>query len=132
MRDELNFHRDEFDGRNRCKSISPWKSHPSKIRCQLECNHTHEHIGDGWLWTDDDVLAAKQLRRLSMKMTAVRAVGLILFVGVFFLIVDVRSESPVVPSPLVYYLIGFGSMFFLFCAAYILDGIKHRIEKTTK
>lgn len=132
MRDELNFHRDAFDGRNRCKSYSPWKSHHHKIQCQLEQDHVNDHNGNGWSWTDNDVMAARQLKILSIKMTVVRAVGLFLFLGVLFLISDVRSSDGIVPPFLAYYLIGFGIMFFLFAAAYVLDGIRHKIKKTTK
>lgn len=55
MRDDLNFHRDELDGRNQCPSEFQTRLPNGRYpRCHLEIDHTLDHCDQSYMWTDDE------------------------------------------------------------------------------
>lgn len=97
--EDLDFHRPELDGRNQCESqadvVFPNGKRP---RCIGEKDHTLDHAGDGFYWTEEEAF-----KPINFKIDkALKWIDIILWVWVsvmviyaaYRMIVDADSAVP--------------------------------------
>lgn len=124
---ELNFKIPQNDGRNRCRSISPWSRGDELIRCQLEINHSLDHASAGMTWTDEQ--ERKVVKTLRHKWTGylVRSIGLVMWVLSYW-VIKIYSEHNIPLGLLLVTLITFASVF-ICCAGWVISDVHEEVRK---
>lgn len=97
--EELDFHRPELDGRNQCESqadvVFPNGKRP---RCIGEKDHTLDHAGDGFYWTEEEAFKpatwhVKNELKYFMALFWVILGGSTLY-AIYQIVTDVTSDVP--------------------------------------
>lgn len=122
--EELTWYRDELGGEYQCPSHLPFTMpNGKKPRCRLAVDHTMEHGGDGFIWTDEEEekLPSKFSKILKVLQKIFFAIIALSVVYAFYKIVtDLNSEPPIW-----WYVLSYGSAVLLL----VISGLRNRVKR---
>lgn len=127
--EELDFYREELDGRNQCESeLDRFGYDGVYPRCKLEKHHALDHAGDGFIWTDE------QQRKVVEPMSRwlvnlVRLLGLAVMLTVYGLLRAYFTHEAQVEVWFLIFSLAVLVAIFICCAGVILGDIKRKVQK---